>query len=61
MRSAHVTVQPNVDHLTQFANLADSGKLRANVETALPLAQARQAQELNEAGHTRGKIVLKVI
>jgi NADPH:quinone reductase-like Zn-dependent oxidoreductase len=27
----------------------------------LPLAAARQAHELLEAGHTRGKIVLRVV
>jgi NADPH:quinone reductase-like Zn-dependent oxidoreductase len=41
--------------------LVDAGKVRALVETVLPLTEARHAQELNETGHTRGKIVLRVI
>jgi hypothetical protein len=31
------------------------------VTTISALAEARRAQELNEAGHTRGKIVLRVV
>jgi NADPH:quinone reductase-like Zn-dependent oxidoreductase len=34
--------------------------VRAVVETVLPLSQAKRAQELSEAGHVRGKIVLSV-
>jgi NADPH:quinone reductase-like Zn-dependent oxidoreductase len=30
------------------------------VETVLPLSDARKAHKLNETGHARGKIVLKV-
>ena len=53
-------VQPNADQLKQLAGLIDSGKLKAVVETVLPLAEARHAQELSETGHARGKIVLTV-
>jgi NADPH:quinone reductase-like Zn-dependent oxidoreductase len=60
VRAAHVFVQPNADQLAQLAGLVDSGKLKAIVETVLPLAEARHAQELSETGHTRGKIVLTV-
>ena len=31
------------------------------VSNVLPLSEARQAHELLEAGHTRGKIVLRVV
>ncbi len=37
----------------------DSGKLRAILETILPLSEARRAQEISQSGYTRGKIVLK--
>jgi NADPH:quinone reductase-like Zn-dependent oxidoreductase len=47
--------------LTEIAELVDSGKLKAVVETVLPLSEARQAQELSQSGHTRGKIVLKIL
>ncbi len=60
VRQAHTFVQPNAAQLTQLATLVDSGHLKTIVETVLPLSEARQAQELNKAGHTRGKIVLRV-
>ncbi|MHB1307356.1 MAG: NADP-dependent oxidoreductase [Limisphaerales bacterium] len=60
-RQAFVFVQPNAEQLGELAKLAESGKLEAVVETVLPLSEARKAQELSQAGHTRGKIVLKVI
>ncbi|MBL8151945.1 MAG: zinc-binding dehydrogenase, partial [Blastocatellia bacterium] len=31
------------------------------IDRVLPLSEAKVAQELSEAGHTRGKIVLNVI
>jgi NADPH:quinone reductase-like Zn-dependent oxidoreductase len=40
--------------------LAATGRLKVKVDKALPLAQALQAQELGEQGHTEGKIVLIV-
>jgi NADPH:quinone reductase-like Zn-dependent oxidoreductase len=40
--------------------LATTGKLKVKVERTFPLAQAAQAQELGEQGHTEGKIVLIV-
>jgi NADPH:quinone reductase-like Zn-dependent oxidoreductase len=46
--------------LSEIAKLVDAGKLKPVVETVLPLSDARRALELNETGHTRGKIVLKV-
>ena len=46
--------------LTRSRNCVDSGKIKPVVEKVLPLSEARQAHELNETGHGRGKIVLKV-
>jgi NADPH:quinone reductase-like Zn-dependent oxidoreductase len=46
--------------LAELATLVDSGKIKPMVEKVLPLSEARQAHELNETGHARGKIVLKV-
>jgi NADPH:quinone reductase-like Zn-dependent oxidoreductase len=40
--------------------LATTGKLRVKVERTFPLAQAAEAQQLGEQGHTEGKIVLIV-
>lgn len=60
-RPGYVFVQPNAAELTELAGLVDAGKLRTMVETVLPLADARRAQELSRSGHARGKIVLRVI
>jgi NADPH:quinone reductase-like Zn-dependent oxidoreductase len=46
--------------LAQIAGLIDAGHVKVDVETILPLAEARRAHELSESGHTRGKIVLQV-
>ena len=46
--------------LSALAPLIEAGKLEVNIERVFPLAEAAQAQELNRAGHTRGKLVLQV-
>lgn len=46
--------------LTQISKLIANGQIKVNVETILPLRDARKAQELSQTGHARGKIVLKV-
>jgi NADPH:quinone reductase-like Zn-dependent oxidoreductase len=61
IRAAHTFVQPNVEQLNEIARLVDAGKLKIPIEKVFPLAEARAAQELNAQGHTRGKIVLRVI
>jgi NADPH:quinone reductase-like Zn-dependent oxidoreductase len=60
VRGTSTFVQPNPDQLAEIAKLIDDGKLKVIVETVLPLCEARRAQELSEAGHVRGKIVLRV-
>lgn len=59
-RGAYVFVQPNASELIELGQLIDQGHVRPIVETVLPLADARTAHELNETGHTRGKIVLQI-
>lgn len=61
IRQAFVFVQPNSVQLAEIAKLVDSGRIEPFVETVLPLSDARRAHELSMNGHTRGKIVLKVI
>ena len=46
--------------LEALAILVDTGKLRPQVEAALPLDQAREALARVASGHTRGKIVLRI-
>lgn len=48
------------DELAQIADLVVSGQVKVQVETVLPLSEARKAQELSQSGHARGKIVLEV-
>lgn len=52
----------NVDRhrLEALGRLVDSGKLRPQVEAALPLEQAREALARVAGRHTRGKIVLQI-
>jgi NADPH:quinone reductase-like Zn-dependent oxidoreductase len=60
LRGAHAGAQPGNDVLNRIAWLVDEGKLSTYVGTILPLREARQAHELVQTGHTRGKIVLRV-
>ena len=58
---AFVFIQPNAAQLAEVAKLLDAEKLKAIVETVLPLSDATRGHERSERGHTRGKIVLRVI
>lgn len=49
------------ERLARIGELYDSGQLKMTLQTVLPLEQASKALELSEAGHTRGKIVLRVL
>lgn len=60
-RCHHTFVQSNAAELTELAKLVDSGKLKPIIEKVYPLSEARAAQESNAQGHTRGKIVLRVV
>ncbi len=60
LRGAYAGAQPGHDVLNRIAGLVDDGKLRPDVGKILPLRKARQAHELIQTGHTRGKIVLRV-
>jgi NADPH:quinone reductase-like Zn-dependent oxidoreductase len=61
VRPVWFVVEPNREQLIQIGALIDAGNLRPIVETVLPLSQARQAYEQGSRGHTRGKIVLRVV
>src|SRR5438876_8357908 len=60
-RFAWFVVQPDREQLIQIGTLIDSGHIRPIIETVLPLSEARQAYEQGSKGHTRGKIVLRVV
>lgn len=61
VRPVWFVVEPNREQLIQIGALIDAGRIRPIIETVLPLAQARQAYEQGARGHTRGKIVLRVM
>jgi NADPH:quinone reductase-like Zn-dependent oxidoreductase len=44
--------------LADYARLAADGRLRVRIDRSLPLADAAPAQDLSEAGHPRGKVIL---
>ncbi|MBI3574607.1 MAG: zinc-dependent alcohol dehydrogenase family protein [Gammaproteobacteria bacterium] len=46
--------------LEEGANLIEQGRLKVHVRRELALAQAAEAHRLLEAGHTTGKIVLRI-
>jgi NADPH:quinone reductase-like Zn-dependent oxidoreductase len=50
----------NGDQLATVADLVVKGKVKVNVESVLPLHEARKAQELSKTGHSGGKIVLEL-
>jgi NADPH:quinone reductase-like Zn-dependent oxidoreductase len=61
VRPVWFVVEPNREQLIQIGALIDAGQVRPIIETVLPLSQARQAYEQGSRGHTRGKIVLRVV
>ena len=61
VRPAWFVVEPNLEQLVQIGTLIDEGRMRPIIDTVLPLSQARQAYEQGAKGHTRGKIVLRVV
>ncbi len=58
VRAELLVMSPNVEQLAQIARLVAAAEVRVEIAHTLPLAEVRQAHELSEAGHTRGKIVL---
>jgi len=61
LRPVWFVVEPNREQLIQIGALIDAGRIRPIIVTVLPLSQARQAYEQGAKGHTRGKIVLRVV
>ncbi len=55
-----VTGHATGEMLPHVVELADAGKLHIHIDRTLPLADAARAWELSRAGHTRGKIILRV-
>jgi NADPH:quinone reductase-like Zn-dependent oxidoreductase len=51
-------VEPDHAGLEGLAAMVGAGRLRVEIDTVLPLAEAAKAHEISEAGRARGKIVL---
>jgi len=50
----------NAAMLARVVELVDAGKFTVNVEEVFPMAQAMRAWEKSRAGHTRGKLIIRV-
>jgi NADPH:quinone reductase-like Zn-dependent oxidoreductase len=61
LRGMHVFTKANGARLSEIARLIDEGKIKPVIAAVLPLEKAGEAQAMNEEGHTRGKIVLRVV
>ena len=48
------------DHLKEISELIEAGHLKPVVGTLFPLGEAQKAQELSQAGHGRGRIILQI-
>ncbi|MER5928867.1 NADP-dependent oxidoreductase [Streptomyces sp. NPDC002054] len=53
-------VRPDGPGLAALGRLADEGKLTVPVAAVFPLEQLAEAFELSQAGHTAGKIVIRI-
>jgi len=59
-RFAMVSIKPRGGDLEKINSLIEAGKLRPVIEKVFPLEQIADAHRLSEAGHVRGKIVVKI-
>ena len=60
VRAGFLFLQPLASQLDEIARAIDAGQIRPIVSEVLPLSDARKGHELSQAGHVRGKIVLRV-
>jgi NADPH:quinone reductase-like Zn-dependent oxidoreductase len=56
----HAVMNRNAEQLAEIGGLVASGEVRVEIAQTLPFDEVRRAHELSEAGHTRGKILLRV-
>ncbi|MEU7283434.1 NADP-dependent oxidoreductase [Streptomyces sp. NPDC045431] len=59
-RAAFMIVEADQAGMREIAALVESGRLRPEIDTVLPLDQAAKAHELGDSRRTSGKIVLTV-
>ncbi|XVQ16221.1 zinc-binding dehydrogenase [Spirillospora sp. CA-255316] len=61
VRTEVLLVEPDQQGLKELAALAEAGRLRAELDTVVPLEEAAKAHERGETNRTAGKIVLTVV
>lgn len=59
-RLSMTRVKPRGGELEKISALIEAGKIRPVVEKIVPLEQIAEAHRLSEAGHVRGKLVIRI-
>jgi NADPH:quinone reductase-like Zn-dependent oxidoreductase len=59
-RGLRYTVEPSRADLTEIARLIDAGKVKPRVVRIFDWTEAGEAEDYVEAGHTEGKVVLRI-
>ena len=59
-RLSMTRVKPRGGELEKISALIEAGKIRPVVERTFPLEQIAEAHQLSEAGHVRGKLVIRI-
>jgi NADPH:quinone reductase-like Zn-dependent oxidoreductase len=59
-RARSLRARPSGDDLAELGELVAAGRLHPVVERVFPLDEVRQAHAASEAGHRRGKLVLRI-
>jgi NADPH:quinone reductase-like Zn-dependent oxidoreductase len=60
IRAIQVVMKRNAADLADLASLVEKGAVTPRMAQTMPLSEAKQAQELSEAGNAHGKLILKV-
>ncbi|MEU8520545.1 NADP-dependent oxidoreductase [Streptomyces sp. NBC_01216] len=60
IRARRVIVGPDGEALRRIGALVDSGAVRVEVQSVLPLEKAAEAHRISEEGRVRGKLVLSL-
>lgn len=60
IRAVQVIMKRSAADLAELARMVEKGALKPRLSKTMSLNEAREAQELSEAGKTEGKVILKV-
>lgn len=60
VRAQRLVMSPDSDQLARIGELVGGGEVEVEIAKALALADVREAHQLSESGHTRGKIILSL-